>query len=647
MCPDDFTYLAALLLDAGWIDRATAVSTALRSIDKAGSPGIRKDETLVLFEEIKVTTTELLCHTDLLCGFISTGEAVMVEQFALRLIPCVEDAQLSDVALPALYAKTKKATLAVLKALHDRPQPHPETQEVLLPRLDELAHGRDTTTAKQATALIHHWGLDATEREDASLITYAWEDAPRLWELPRFERGVASVEKLAEVAQKLVAQKRDKYLDVSDIHIERFLALANELARTDVKAAQRALKGATQIAGGLFAEWAVRPQRKRYTIITYSKEIFPARLRQLLPRLGQLPCLLSEPSFVDLSITADGLVERLTWYHKAGASVLEADLQLALARLHPTSITASTAGQLAALDVSVVLEDGTVFGRSATQIAREYLTDPVREPGHKLVAGEMVIKAFALPESLAGLPMRLQLNNWDKTDYYCVFPHFGNAAFLNLRWSPKKDPEDAAGIMQVARHGKPLPPAAVVNLFAVQRPTKNASAEFSVALSNAWQRGLIRPGVADIAFLDWRSKLGNLKSLALVLDDAAHAGMLSVVWPILDDLIGACIQDTSLVAGTAEVAVVMETLAPSVAAAIRDGRAPAAAGLVPHVRQLAKRKGRNKAVKAAQNVVAIVADTSPDLADQSWVSDQMRSILAWGRPLRCFGSLGGIDLRFR
>ncbi|AKK06280.1 hypothetical protein CMUST_09820 [Corynebacterium mustelae] len=620
-----FGKIARETLKVGWIDRETAITTTITSIGKASSPGTRKEETEVLFHDLNARPEEILPFFDLITGVVATAEAPMVEQFALRLIPLVEDTQLADIALPALYAKTKKATLAVVKALRARPKITADTREVLAPRIEELSTSRDATTAKLASNILTEWGATVTQPTAAP--TSRWEDTPKLWELPRFERGAASVDTLSQVAHKLTAEKRENHHDVSDVDMERFFALANELARTDIEAAQRALKGTKGIAYGAFAKWAENPTMKRCYLPLSTNEIFPARLRQFIPKLGKIPCLLSEPSFVDLSITADDLVERLKAYEDAGAAALEADLQLALARLNPETITPDTSAQLDALDVPLALENGTLFARSATRIAKDYLSDPVKEPTRKRLAGKVVMKPHPLPESLAGLPKRLRLNNSDYTHYFCVFPHFGDSGFRSLAWSKFIDPELRPAILQAARHGKPLPPAAVINFFGLQRPIENAGGEFATALADAWQRGLIRPGVADVAFLDWRDKLMFIKAFATALDDAAHSGMLSVVWPILDDLIGACMQGPSLVAGTAEVALVMETHAPAVAAAIAEGRAPEDAGLVPNLRQLVASKGKNKAIAAAKNAVALLPSTqggevsAPEPAEVPVLSD--------------------------
>lgn len=602
--------LIVKLFEVEWIDRGTAVKSAVRYI----TGGVSKEQTQVLFDGLKVTDEELLSYFDVFCGQVATGNVSMIEQFALRLIPIVNDSQLTEIALPALYATTKKATLAVLKALKARPKPDPEVQEILLPRLEELAHSRDATTAKQATALIGNWGVAATE-PPLGTPTCTWEDTPEIWELPRFERGAASVEKLSQAAQQLVAHKREEHQRLADVDVERFFALANELARTDIDAARRALKGTTGIIDGVFAQWADDPSEVRYLTNSQRRTVIPARCDQLVSRLGKIPCLLSEPSFVDLSITADDLVKRLKAYEDAGVAALEADLQLALARLNLDTITPDTGAQLDVLDVPLELASGALFRRSATQIAKDYLTDPLREPLLKCVSGTVELQPHPTPDSLAGLPRRFWLGRpdptnslkaWDSTHYFCVFPHFGDAAFLDLAWSTFVSPEDLPGIVQAARRGAPLPPAAAINFFGTQRPIKNAGGEFVTALAQAWQRGLIRPDVADVAFLDWGEKLGHLKALALALDDAAHSGMLSVVWPILDDLIGVSLQESSLVAGTAEVALVMETLTPSVAAAIVAGRAPQETARVPHLRALAARKGKNKAVTAAKSAIGIL-----------------------------------------
>lgn len=595
----------------GWVSEELAVKLTLDGIESAESITNRKGHAVALATEITPDPKVLLPHLARIGTLVATLEPPLVEALAVPLIPIVADSDLADIALAALYVTTKKTLLAVLKALRTRENPDSSTKEALSPRLEELSASPDATTAKHATALLRQWGTQLTETPTTEP-TCRWEDTPKLWELPRFSRGAASVEKLAEVAQILAQRGHGEFCHVLDIHIERLLALTNELARTDRDATRLMLKTTPTLLDGVFAQWAKDPENSASKTPRFAG-VARARLRRLIPKLGQVPCLLSEPSYVDMSITADDLVTRLAQYDAAGVAALESDLQLALARLNLDTITDDTVKQLAALNVPLELENGTHFDRTATQVAADYLTDPFTEPAVNFNRGFVQLKFDKNPASLEGLPIRFFSSGAYALPHHWVFPHFGNAAFTDMKWGSFVDADTVVGINQAARHGTPLPPAAVINLLAMQRLTKNG-ADCSQALLKAWQRGLITPGVADISFLDWQEKISNLKALALALDDAAHLGLLSVVWPVLDDLIGASLKASSLIAGTADVAAVMEKLAPAVADAIKEGRAPHGAAAVPHLRALAARRGKNNAVTAAKKAVAVLPATSSPVA---------------------------------
>ena len=164
---------------------------------------------------------------------------------------------------------------------------------------------------------------------------------------------------------------------------------------------------------------------------------------------------------------------------------------------------------------------------------------------------------------------------------------------------------------QIARRATPLPPGGAINLLAIQRPHHQAAmADSAAALLEAWSRGLLVPGVPDVAYLDWSKTPSNVAAFATALTAAASDGLLSVVWPILDDLVGASIEAPRMIAGTAEVVESALELLPEVAAAVADGLAPTSALDLPGIRALAARSGSSRAVTLARQLVA-AADEPP------------------------------------
>jgi hypothetical protein len=166
---------------------------------------------------------------------------------------------------------------------------------------------------------------------------------------------------------------------------------------------------------------------------------------------------------------------------------------------------------------------------------------------------------------------------------------------------------------QIARRAAPLPPGASVNFMASLRSlTDDAAADAMLAVTEAWERGLLRPGVADIAFLDWSASTpSNLAALAAALEGVAADGLLSVVWPVLDELIGASLKAPRLIAGTAELAELMLSSLPEAQAAVEKGLADKTALMLPNIRALAARGGASRAVLTAKTLAELLPFAEP------------------------------------
>lgn len=191
--------------------------------------------------------------------------------------------------------------------------------------------------------------------------------------------------------------------------------------------------------------------------------------------------------------------------------------------------------------------------------------------------------------------------------YFGVFPNWGDALNVYLH---RREPHVASVMArQLARSAKPLGPGAAVNLLAVQRHGRPEHAtESALALQEAWERGLLVPGAADINYLDWDGQLRNIGSFVESLREAADRGMLSVIWPLFDDLLVASAKTPRMLAGTAEAAQAMQDYVGEVLAAVSSGVTPASALEVPGIRALAARSGSSKAVVAAKAVVGQLPD---------------------------------------
>jgi hypothetical protein len=593
----------------GWFDRDEAVELLFAALDAAGRPGDRK-AWLGALDQLGVSDAEFLARLDGLAPLLATGDAFVVERIAPPLIAGADDAGLVEVLTAALTATTKKSVRLVLEAALARPRP--AQADDLAAQLGALAAGRDQLIARLAAKLVAAWSLDAPACQPASAgLRGMWRQTPPVWTAPRFAQGAATPETLTGLAAELTRRAAA----CSDVVSERFLAVANAVARDDPAGARTALRGVRPGADGVLAlvpgwrsgEWPDHtPGQDRADTIFNP---LPARDSAVFQRLGQVPSLLSTPSLDDLSILLPDLVARLEEYAEVRATASEADLFLALTRLDLASGGQAATARLAELAVPVLSQSGQTLGLTAGRAVAQWLDAPALEPGLERydrwqdwwVAGRIEI-----PDWLRVFPDRLSHQKpWASVDFM-TFPSWGDAGYLRIGWSSDVQREQGLVLRQVARRSGPLPPGMAINLLAAQRSMPPvAAADSQLAVIEAWERGLLRPGVADVAFLDWHSRPpGNLAALVAALVGIGREGLLSVVWPLLDDLIAASLKAPRMVAGTAEAAQAMVDLLPEAAAAVASGLAPPSVLDLPGLRALAARPGSSLAVSAARRVAA-------------------------------------------
>lgn len=93
-----------------------------------------------------------------------------------------------------------------------------------------------------------------------------------------------------------------------------------------------------------------------------------------------------------------------------------------------------------------------------------------------------------------------------------------------------------------------------MNWIAVFGRLSDENAEDALkANREAWARGLLLPGLADISYLDWSGgELSNLANLAVAMDFMANEGMLSLVWKAACDAVEQSLNSPRILAGTAE-----------------------------------------------------------------------------------------------
>ncbi|MCL2468446.1 MAG: hypothetical protein FWF02_14445 [Micrococcales bacterium] len=606
------TGLDTLLVDAvarGWVDRAEAVRLVLTGLDTALRPVDRRTWLRTWTDALGATDAEVVAHGDVLVPVLASGESVVVERLAPALVAGVGDATLVDVVTAALAVTTKKAQRVVLTALAARPRPSDATVGALEPQVTALQTSRDAGLARTVASVVERWGLRPAVRQVA-VVTGMWQATPPVWTVPAFDHGEESADALAQVTAELV--QRPSRFDEPDVVFERFLAVANAVARTDPAAARVVLRG---VSDDTVHCWMTN------TAIRPSADPLRARKDAVFARLGEVPCLLSEPSTIDMHVAPTDLVTRLRAYRDAGAAVSEADLFWALTRLDTSLADAQVRAELDELDVSVLSH--VPLGITAGPAVRVCLDEPLVEPGlvcearygHNYRWKNLFAPGLVRVFSESRVKPALTTGSWS-ADFLerqkTVFPSWGDPA-LCWFWD---ECDDGQAVRQLVRRAAPLPPGAAANLLMLRAHVEpRVVGDVATAVSEAWTRGLLRPGVPDLGFLDWDAP--KLAARARALADAAADGLLSVAWPLLDELAAratgviACqcwcgrpAKPTDrLLAGAGDVVGVIAGLLPEVKHAVETGLADVSVLDLPGVRAIAARSGSSQAVKTARAVV--------------------------------------------
>ena len=622
--------LGALLpaaLERGWLTESEALAAALSGLDAAQRPGDRKVWAAFLTEQLGLTrperTAELLRHADALVSAIATGDAGLAEAFGPSLIEHADADILRETLELGLASRTKKAKRALLAAAARRPAPENATELAAL--LTPLADGRDRDRdlARAATAVLDAWGIRGERAPEAPAESRGrWVPTPELWSVPRFDVGEASPAALTAAAAALTGLPEST---LSTPEAERLLALANQVAAADAAAARTALRGvrAAWVPGirGI-AEWcASEPlpmlDRPPHPGIPGSSPTHyspvPARDAAVLQRLGEVPALLSTPSWDDLRIDPVELRDRLRAYAASGAAASEADLFLALLRTDRLLLTPELLGDLEALRVPVLLQDGSEMATAAGPAAVRYFADPVVEPARVLDPERhwWAPSPFVAPASLAEFPPRLRSDVLFSGLELDALPGGGDGVGTGIAHS------DLAGLgrdlRQLVRRATPLTPGLAINLIGAQRGFhERAIADGALAISEAWERGLLRPGVPDVALLDWQETPGKLAAFAHACLDLADEGLLSLVWPLLDACVVRSNAAPRRLSGTAELLEAIGELLPTVQHAVRAGVASAEALALPGTRAIAGAGGASRAVQRAREIVARLPEPAPD-----------------------------------
>ena len=336
--------------------------------------------------------------------------------------------------------------------------------------------------------------------------------------------------------------------------------------------------------------------------------------RELLFRtMGQWPCLLSTPSFEDLSISVEDFLERLSLYQAEKFSyVSEPDLQLALTRLDVETFSkedrSGYTDKLKEIDFKIQLPSGEFLqdeeGKDILlgELIEAYLHDPYIEPD--FFPGETPYWKVELkmPESLKALPYRL---SYSHNALFSIFPNWGDYSLTAVHRDFEVYHGQGIIMRQLARRRKPLSKGALMNWIAVFGRLSDENAEEALkANREAWERGLLLPGLADISYLDWSGgELSNLANLAAAMDFLANEGMLSLLWQAACDTVEQSLNSPRFLAGTAEIVKFLRDYLDEVIFAVEKNLASKEALEMKAIRILAGKIGSSKAVSYAKEIL--------------------------------------------
>ena len=588
----------------------------------AKRPGDRK-AWVELLDKLGCAEKDFTDRAENLIPLLGLGESPLLDRFAPVLIENISEELLYPVLISCTSAKVKKTKKMFLNSVLKREKP--KSANDFAEWLSLYLQDEDKSIAGLAEKLALSWGLALEQEESTKELRGLWRESPELWEVPRFSLGEGTAESLTD----MVALLSDRKDCVEDLLFEQFLALANQIAYKNPEEAKMSLLGIPNSDSGTLwtlGRWArgieMRPvEESRQRFWQGEKEIVKIEYRELLTMrrellfrtMGQWPCLLSTPSFEDLSISIEDFLERLSLYRAEKFSyVSEPDLQLALTRLDMETFSKEDRGgytdKLKEIDFKIQLPSGEFLqdeeGKDILlgELIEAYLHDPYIEPD--FFPGETPYWKVELkmPESLKALPYRL---SYSHNALFSIFPNWGDYSLTAVHRDFEVYHGQGIILRQLARRRKPLSKGALMNWIAVFGRLSDENAEDALkGNQEAWERGLLLPGLADISYLDWSGgELSNLANLAVAMDFMANEGMLSLVWKAACDTVEQSLKMPRILAGTAELVKFLRDYLDEVILAVEKKLAPKEALEMKPIRTLAEKSGSSKAVSYAKEIL--------------------------------------------
>ena len=595
----------------------------------AKRPGDRK-AWVELLDKLGCAEKDFMDRAENLIPLLGLGESPLLERFAPVLIENISEELLYPVLISCTSAKVKKTKKMLLNSVLKREKP--KSANDFVEWLSLYLQDEDQSIAGLAEKLALSWGLRLEQEESNEELLGLWRESPELWEVPRFSLG----DKTAESLTDMVALLSDRKECVEDLLFEQFLALANRIAYKNHEEVRMSLLGIPNSDSGALwtlGRWArgieIKPvEESRQRFWQGEKEIVKIQYRDLLTMrrellfrtMGQWPCLLSTPSFEDLSISVEDFLERLSLYRAEKFSyVSEPDLQLALTRLDMETFSqediskckedrSKCTEKLKEIDFKIQLPSGEFLqdeeGKDILlgELITAYLQDPYVEP--VFFPGETPYWKVELkmPESLKALPYRL---SYSHNALFSIFPNWGDYSLTAVHRDFEVYHGQGIILRQLARRRKPLSKGALMNWIAVfGRLSDENAGDALKANREAWERGLLLPGLADISYLDWSGgELSNLANLAVAMDFMANEGMLSLVWKAACDTVEQSLKMPRILAGTAELVKFLRDYLDEVILAVEKKLASKETLEMKPIRILAGKSGSSKAVSYAKEIL--------------------------------------------
>ena len=588
----------------------------------AKRPGDRK-AWVELLDKLGCAEKDFLDRAENLIPLLGLGESPLIERFAPVLIENISEELLYPVLISCTSAKVKKTKKMLLNSVLKREKP--KSANDFAEWLSLYLQDEDKSIAGLAEKLALSWGIALEQEESTKELRGLWRESPELWEVPRFSLG----DKTAESLTDMVALLSDRKDCVEDLLFEQFLALANQIAYKNPEEAKISLAGIPNSDSGILwtlGRWArgietkpVEESRQRFwqgekeiVKIEY-RELLTMRRELLFRTMGQWPCLLSTPSFEDLSISIEDFLEQLSLYRAEKFSyVSEPDLQLALTRLDMETFSkedrSGYTDKLKEIDFEIQLPSGEFLqdeeGKDVLlgELIAAYLQDPYGEP--VFFPGETPYWKVELkmPENLKALPYRL---SYSHNALFSIFPNWGDYSLTVVHRDFEVYHGQGIILRQLARRRKPLSKGALMNWIAVFGRLSDENAEDALkANREAWEKGLLLPGLADISYLDWSGgELSNLANLAAAMDFMANEGMLSLLWKVACDAVEESLNSPRILAGTAEIVKFLRDYLDEVILAVEKTLASKEALEMKAIRILAGKSGSSKAVSYAKEIL--------------------------------------------